>query len=354
MKPSPMKTVMIRTAIEKGIRDIRTDPKRGIRNLTELGEMFASGRFQRDFFDIALQQLRDENSAYFHIVDQIAQQTDTEALTTFGINLGYNALSHGASVIRDIEATEGFNVPWCLTFDLGYDHMLSPDDIANVIGEGKELGIYCYLIRFDETYSYLEEMLQVLIDESDCAFVVFCNHNCVSTTLCDALLRARNTLVLLDLDTSEEKELQTAVQRLKGTGNLCGGFSHSSQLAAQDITPHILEQAESLNLPLMAFVRIKKHHLLQTDSVYKAFIELRKNMDIPVLPIDVYDDMAFADQAISTEACLVAILGDGSLILNNVEMNEQTTGYNIREISLREALRRVMPKCKSSSRAVNL
>ena len=39
---------MIEIAINKGIRDIEENPKRGIRNLVDLASHFASSPFQKD------------------------------------------------------------------------------------------------------------------------------------------------------------------------------------------------------------------------------------------------------------------------------------------------------------------
>ncbi len=43
---------IITSAVENGIRYIQDNPKRGVRNLLDLGEYFAKGRFQKDFFEL--------------------------------------------------------------------------------------------------------------------------------------------------------------------------------------------------------------------------------------------------------------------------------------------------------------
>ena len=344
MKPNALKTVMIRSAVEKGIKDIKDDPKRGIRNLVELGEMFAGGRFQKDFFKTTMVQLRDENSAYYRIVEQVARQADADALTSFGINLGYNALAHGASIIRDIEATEGYNIPWCITIDVGYETTMLPFDIEGLIEEGKELGIYCYLIYVDSAYPYFDDLMNLLAREKECAFVIFCHPNMVDDSFTENLEAARHVAVFLDLDCNEDDLLVKTSQDLLSTGNICGGFTRAENLAAEDVTSALLDLPESLELPLTAYVRIKKHHPTEQDDVYQKFVQLRESLDVAVLPIDLYQDMAHADRAISSEACLVAVMGDGSLALADMEANERVTGFNIHNISLSEALRKAMPK----------
>lgn len=345
MKPNAMKTAMIRSAVKKGISDIKDDPGRGIRNLVEMGEMFAGGRFQKEFFGIVMEQLRDENSTYYRLVEQIVRDMDAEMLTEFGINLGYNALSHGATIIRGIEDAEGFNVPWCLVMDTGYEgKVLLPFDIEGVMEEGKELGIYCYLVYVDAGYPEFSELMEIMARQKDCAIVLFIDAQRVKNSLCDELLQARNVVPMIDLDDANDAAVQQAATLLLAKGCLCGGFSRQSALDADEVVPAILERAEALSLPIFNSVRAKRHHPRMADDVYNRFVLLRENLSVPVLPIDLYGDIAHADRAISTEACLAAVKGDGSLAFTNVDEDEVVSRFNIHDCSLRDALRQSLPK----------
>lgn len=342
MEPSIIKTMMIRAAVKKGINDAIESPRRGIRNLVELGETLAGGPFQREFLHSVLAQLKDESSAYFHIVTEITRRVSPEALTDFGISLGYNSLSHGASIIRNIEASEGFNVPWCLLIDPSNRGELPPSDISRIIRQGKQLGIYCYLIHIDSSYGYREKLLQMLSSEKQCAFVLFCDHNIVDSAFCRALPRIRNAAVLLklgDYDTVHE-----AADRLLATGNLCGAFCSDAGSEDFGAPSKILERAEALGLPITVFIRTKKHRLSGTNGVYRQFVYIREHLEVPVLPIDLYDDIAHADAIISSEACIVSIWGDGTMALKRADTEGETCSFSIHETSLREALSRAMPK----------
>lgn len=343
MKPNAMKSAMIRTAVMKGIRDMKENPKRGIRNLVELGEMFAGGRSQKDFFEGLLAQLRDENSAYYQIVARIVRQADAAALANFGINLGYNALSHGASIIRRVEETEGFNVPWCLTIDCGRERLLLPFDLEAVMEEGMELGIYCYLIQVDAAYPGLDEMMQMLGERKECAILLFCGPETIDDAFCKALAGARHIAAFMNMD-GDAAGQDAAAARLLATGNVCGGFSRAPGLRAEDVSAALLERPERLGLPVMAFAREREPHPPKGDEVGRGFTRLRAHLEVPVLPVDLYGDLVHADRAISDEACLVDILGDGRLVLLDAEQNRKVTGLNIHERSLREALRAAAPK----------
>ena len=91
---------IIRTAVDKGMHYIEKNPKRGVRNLVDLGEYFATGCFQKDFFLIAHEILDNEDTSYYKLIENIVKNTNHKKLMNFGINLCYNSWTYGADVLR--------------------------------------------------------------------------------------------------------------------------------------------------------------------------------------------------------------------------------------------------------------
>lgn len=349
MKPNQLKAAMIRTAVKKGIRDIKDEPKRGARNLVELGEMFSTGTYQQNFFTMAMNHLNDESSAYYQIVNRVVQTMNEETLLTFGINLGYNALIHGGGMIRCIEQREGFNVPWCLQIELGDEAGIPPLDINAIIEQGMELGIYCYLFFIDKEYTHIDELLQIIHSQNDCAFLLFLHPSMITNAFCDAFFELHNALPVLDIDAVDEDELTHAINLLSNVNCLSSGFTRQADFTTGVQASETLEYAEVIDLHILVFVRTKKHRPSNEDDVYRQLVKLRENLDVPVLPIDLFGDLAHADRVISTEACLASIKKDGTFTLLNMEQNVLMSGYNIREQSLQEILEHAMPKRKNTS-----
>ncbi|MDL2253476.1 hypothetical protein LJC49_05300 [Ruminococcaceae bacterium OttesenSCG-928-I18] len=347
MQPNEMKVAMIHQAVKKGISDIKEDPGRGIRNLVELGEMFAGGRFQKDFFTTVMTQLKDENSAYYKLVEQVANVVDAGILTTIGVNIGYNSLSHGATMIRETEKQEGYNVPWCLTVDTGRETFLPSETMERLVTEGKELGIYTYLVFIEEGYPHFEALFDVFGRQEECAFMPFIHPHKVDEALCKHILRAQNIVPFIDLDCKDPEVKKQAAQNLLTQGCLCGGFNRQKSLQEEQVGPRLLEETASLGLPIFLSIGDKCHLAKKVNGVYGRFVHLREHLTLPVLPIDLYSDIAHVDKVISSEACLASIKGNGSFHFTNVDRCEQTSGFNIHSISLREALMRVMGKKKA-------
>ena len=90
--------------------------------------------------------LENETSPYYQLLDRALRTCDRQTLKTFGINVGYEACSKGARRIREIEAAQGFNVPWALTIQAG-SQGLSRLYLQRLVTEGTELGIRVFLCR---------------------------------------------------------------------------------------------------------------------------------------------------------------------------------------------------------------
>ena len=83
-----MSRILIETIIKRTLRNIKDNPERGIRNLIDMALQFSEGRFQKDFFTAAQTMLQNENSAYYDLVRDMVNRTDSDRLLTFGMNLG--------------------------------------------------------------------------------------------------------------------------------------------------------------------------------------------------------------------------------------------------------------------------
>lgn len=339
---------MIASAVKKGLRDIRENPGRGIRNLVDLGGMFADGRFQKEFFHTAIEQLENENSMYYRLVEQVVRDTDADILTTFGMNLGYNSWTVGARTIRQVEGEQGFNVPWCILFDLGYEQYLELDAMRSLIRQGKELGIYAYLLYVEEEYPHWNDLMALLREEQDCAFLLFLHPGVITAPFVEELMSTRTIWASIDLDAADTKQIARASALLLESRCLCGGFAQYTDWE-REAEPR-LSATEALGLPFLTLLGAKKHHLGSPDGEEK-LLALRKNPALPVFPIELYRDMARIDQNISTEACLTAVLGDGSVLTTSAEEVDVQTGCNIKDTPLREILRKTMPKKKRSTPA---
>ena len=151
--------------------NIQESPERAVRNLVDLGLEFSNGRFQKQFLKTARRMLHNENSAYYSLVRNVISIVDLDILTTFGVNLGYNGCTKGAKRIREIEAEQGFNIPWSLSLSLNEEKLTAdPSFYPDLLRQGVSLDIYTYILF---TIGNPEKVISLIQREPDCAFIFF-------------------------------------------------------------------------------------------------------------------------------------------------------------------------------------
>ena len=124
-----IRRAIIRSAIERGIQEIRSDPQRGVRKLVDLGTHFSRGRFQKRIFREMQDELVNPNTAYYALVTNLVNRVRAEHIERLGIDIGFNSWTHGAAMIRENEQKKGYNIPWCLVLNQTQEIQYDLDDL---------------------------------------------------------------------------------------------------------------------------------------------------------------------------------------------------------------------------------
>lgn len=190
---------LIEFAVDQGIRDMKINSHRSIRRMADLGRQFAKGRFQNRIFSLFQGMLSREDSPYYDMIDQLLAHTDSASLKHFGIDIGYNGWTYGASQLRKKEAETGQRCPWFLMFSWSPSSALTLQDISSLIKENKKNGTYCYGIRIKESLSGDTALFDLFSSHDDCAFLLdLTRADCTLTKeQLSAVGQCQNLLVLL-------------------------------------------------------------------------------------------------------------------------------------------------------------
>jgi hypothetical protein len=182
MEKDKMMRIVISDAVRKGIRNIKTDPHRSIRNLVDLGNHFSTGRFQQTFFENTQQLLMDPQSPYYDLIYRTVSNVDDDTLTRIGVNVGYMSWTFGAAKIRRIAQSDGYVVPWTLLIDMK-GACSAPLDIERMIKEGQHQGIYTYMFFLSDDIDETAALLKIFARYPESAFIVFSDFDAVSDFL---------------------------------------------------------------------------------------------------------------------------------------------------------------------------
>ena len=308
MKKIDLDRTIIEATIGKALSEMKADPERTIRKLIDIGKDFANGPFQKDFFHNAQQIMEKEDGAYYRLIKRMVTEVDHQNLKTFGMNVGYNGCTKGAKTIRRREEELQFNIPWALSFVLSSgSSAVTTAEVSHVITQGKELGIYVYLLFLRS--NRLEEILQLLDTHDDCAFILFFRPAFLTShAICE--LQSRHN-VLLSL-ASDQPETEQAARALREGHFL---FAIHTIYSAQDVQsclePAHMEQISSY-APFAYFLIAAEGCPIQSIETMGQFVSgIRDAQKYPVLPIDIMHDMLSIDQIISDDGCAVTFSDDG-------------------------------------------
>lgn len=341
MEKATMSRLLIETTVRQTLKGLQENPKRSVRNLIDMALQFSQGRFQSNFFATAHTMLKNENSAYYTLLQDAAAHIETEHLVRFGMNLGYNSCTWGARRIRDNEQKLGFNIPWAVMFSLNPIH--SPDrqeQYHNIITEGESLGIYAWML-FPEGLAP-GELLALPKRHPDSAFFLFCPSGTVDAAFVRAAEELYNLMPVVYLDEVagkaclmlREKKLPYSVW-----------FPYAGEEARPILSGELFDRVQHLHPVFTALLPRPDCSSATHDSVCRAVEKARNGQLYATVPWDMYADTCRLDEIISDDSCWAFFDSQGNLYLPGLSRQEGTG--SLFSDGLAAVLCRIYPKTNS-------
>lgn len=329
--------VIIETVVKNKLKDIKESPERSIRNLVDMALHFSGGRFQREFFEAAQRMLENENSAYYKMIRDAVFFTEEKRLMAFGMNLGYNSCTLGATTIRDIEQTEQFNVPWSIALEI---ETLSFGDreyaYHNMIEQGEQLGIYSWLLFAKDQPN---TALSLAAEHPDHAFAIFCGADSITHQLLDEANGIFNIMFVVRCDEGAD----SACQLLRNLGFLYSIYVPYSEEYAEEIkSGAVFYTAEQLHPSFTMLIADPSCSTELQQNIYRCVVDARNAQEYQTIPWDVIYDGCQIDSIISDETC--AAWFDRTGTLYTLPEKAKLAQYNIFDQPLREILKAAFPK----------
>lgn len=332
----PIARALIETIVRKALRDIQDDLERNIRNLVDMAQQFAKGRFQQHFFCAAQKMLQNDASPYYALVRDVCDHVDHERLLSFGMNLGYNGCTMGAKNIRYIEDKEGFNIPWSITLHmpdaLAKDQLL---DYQELITQGEKLGVYVWCLF---TQKAPESVLPLAAAHPDSAFVLFLDSQAANEKLVEETGQVRN--VMLAVRFSEKAT--DLLADLRKNKLLYAAYQYYSEKTASDILSGNTMQAMQRFAPVSVLIALPDCSDSIQQQVYKYVSYARQKQLYHTILWEYALDNRFVDTVISGDACSVAFTPEGGLCTQ--KEIRYGTEMNFHQTALTAILKQAFPK----------
>ena len=124
-------------------------------------------------------------------VNSMVDQLHPNVLKTTLLNLGYEAFYNGTKTIREMRKIHNCNIPWiilmdptsacnlhctgCWAAEYGNKLNLTFEEMDSVITQGKELGVYFYMLTGGEPLVRKKDVIALCKKHSDCVFLAYTN-----------------------------------------------------------------------------------------------------------------------------------------------------------------------------------
>ena len=170
-------------------------------------------------YDRVKESILDEDNKYINIINDVIDETDPQYLGKVLLNLGYEAFLNGTRTIRKKREKYGCNIPWLILFDptdacnmhckgcwsgtYGHKDILDFDTMDKIVSEGKELGVYLYMMTGGEPLVRKDDILRLAEKHQDSFFAVYSNSTLIDEALCKKIKELGNIIFLLSVEGSE-------------------------------------------------------------------------------------------------------------------------------------------------------
>lgn len=208
-------------AIDGTLKYVKDKEKREkhLLSIVDLSEKFLGDAFNHKIYDNARKMIR-EDGKWMQYLDKALDELDPNVVKMNALNLGFEAGFSGYKKTRKAPEQYGCQIPWiilmdptsacnlhctgCWAAEYGNRLNLSYEDLDSIITQGKELGIYFYMMTGGEPLVRKADIIRLCEKHNDCAFHAFTNGTLIDDAFCEEMRRVGNLTLSLSVEGFEE------------------------------------------------------------------------------------------------------------------------------------------------------
>ena len=149
-------------------------------------------------------------------ITSMVQELHPNVLKTTLMNLGFEAFYNGTKTIHEMREIHKCNIPWiilmdptsacnlhctgCWAAEYGNKLNLSFDDMDSIVTQGKELGVYFYMMTGGEPMVRKKDIIELCRKHNDCVFFAYTNGTLVDEAFCEQMKEVGNLSLSISLE----------------------------------------------------------------------------------------------------------------------------------------------------------
>ena len=199
---------------------VNKDREKAVTQLVDVAKTFYGDSFSEETYNHARQTLSNPDSKWSRLINCMLDQLDPNVARTTALNLGYEAFFRGTKTIRENRVKYQCNIPWLILFDptsacnmhcvgcwageYGHKNNLSFDDMDKIVSQGKELGVYLYMLTGGEPLVRKADILKLAEKHNDVQFAIYTNSTLIDDAFCKEVVRLGNIAFMLSIEGTPE------------------------------------------------------------------------------------------------------------------------------------------------------
>lgn len=207
-------------AIDMTLKSLRKDREKSLLHIVDLTEKFMGDQFPQEAYDGARAMIKNPDQKWMRYVDRLLDETDPHVAKMTALNLGFQAAFLGTKTIRKMRETYDCNIPWlilmdptsacnlhctgCWAAEYGNKLNLTYEEMDRIVTEGKELGIFFYMMTGGEPLVRKADIIKLCEKHNECAFHCYTNGTLVDQAFCDEMKRVGNLSLSISLEGFED------------------------------------------------------------------------------------------------------------------------------------------------------
>ena len=204
--------------VKHELTKLEKDPQGTFINL--MGYAKKMNVFEDETFNKAIRVAEDDNNGWTKYGIDIAKNIDRNILYKTLMNFGYEASLYGSKIREKYREEWGTNLPWTILFDptsacnlhcigcwaaeYGDKLNLSFEEMDSIVQQGKDMGIYFYLVTGGEPLVRKDDLIKLADKHNDCCFHIFTNGTLIDEEFCKEVREAGNISFALSIEGTEE------------------------------------------------------------------------------------------------------------------------------------------------------
>lgn len=222
---------LVDTAIAReAFRYMEKDPMKNLPKLVDWAERIMTDKEWYNAAEMFRGIANDPTSNWNKLIQRYFAELNKNTQRKFLINFMVNAGMVGQTVLNKNKEKYGCNIPWAILLDptaacnlrctgcwaaeYGKSTSLDYPLMQRIVREGKELGIYMYILSGGEPLVRKEEVIRLCEENSDCMFLSFTNATLIDEKFAAEVERVGNLAFAISVEGFEK---ETDMRRGEGT-----------------------------------------------------------------------------------------------------------------------------------------